>query len=338
MEQRNAMDASKNHYDTLGVARDATADQIRKAYRRLARKYHPDVSKEADAQSRMREINEAYEVLGDAEKRADYDAQAERIRRGAGMGGSDGFMPPPGWEDGFSFFRSGGSGAGNEAPDLGAFFSDLFGAASAGPAGSGMGRRAQAAAGADRHAAIEVPLEFALTGGEREIQLQAVEIDAGGRPRPVTRTLQVRLPRGVRPGQQIRLAGQGMPGTGGQPAGDLYLEVRIAPHPRYRVEERDLVMDLPVTPSEAALGAEVEVPLPGGGIGQVKVPAAARAGMKLRLKGRGLGGDLYLVLAIAVAPADSAAARAAYEQLAKATAGFDPRRDMGARSGAATAA
>ncbi|MBP6893181.1 MAG: DnaJ domain-containing protein [Pseudacidovorax sp.] len=326
------MDASKNHYDTLGVAPDATADEIRKAYRRLARKYHPDVSKEADAQTRMREINEAHEVLGDPARRAEYDAMAERLRRGATMGHGDGFAPPPGWEDGSSFFRSGGPGAGAEAPDLGAFFSDLFGAGATGPTGGGAARRTRAATGEDRHAAIEVPLEFALAGGEREIQLQAVELDAGGRPRPVTRTLQVRVPRGVRPGQQIRLAGQGMPGIGGEPAGDLYLEVRIAPHPLYRVEGRDLVMDLPVTPAEAALGAEVEVPLPGGGTGQVKVPAAARAGMKLRLKGRGLGGDLYLVLSIAVAPADSAAARAAYEQLARATAGFDPRRDLGARS------
>lgn len=338
MEQRNAMDAPKNHYDTLGVARDATADDIRKAYRRLARKYHPDVSKEADAQSRMREINEAHDVLGNADKRAEYDALTDRIRRGAAMGGGEGSAPPPGWDEGFSFFRSGGPGAGADAPDLGAFFSDLFGAGSASPSGSNARRRAHSAAGEDRHAALEVPLEFALSGGEREIQLQAVEVDASGRPRPVTRTLQVRVPRGVRPGQRIRLAGQGMPGLGGESAGDLYLEVHIAPHPIYRVDGRDLVMDLPVTPSEAALGAEVEVPLPGGGAGQVKVPPSARAGMKLRLKGRGLGGDLYLVLSIAMPPVDSAAVRAAYEQLAQATAGFDPRREMGARNRAATAA
>ncbi len=323
------MDALKNHYDTLGVARDASADEIRKAYRRLARKYHPDVSKEADAQSRMRDINEAHEVLGDATRRAEYDALAERIRQGRTAGGTGaGFAPPPGWDDGFSFFRqgSGDAGAGTMPPDLEDIFSGLFGDAAA------AGRRPGRQAGEDRHSAIEIPLEFALSGGERELQLRTVERDARGLAQPVTRTLQVRVPPSVRPGQQIRLAGQGLPGIGGAPAGDLYLEVRIAPHPLYRVEGRDLAMDLPVTPSEAALGAEVEVPLPGGGTGQVRVPPGARTGMKLRLKGRGLGGDLYLVLAIAAPPADSPAARAAYEQLARATAGFDPRKDLGVHS------
>jgi len=321
----------KDYYSALGVEPKAGEDEIRKAYRRLARKYHPDVSQEADAEARMREVNEAWDVLGNKEKRAAYDALAERVKSGAGAasGGPGGFQPPPGWDAGFEFHRGPDGGPADHA-DFSEFFSSLFGAAERREAA----RRNFRARGEDHHAAIEVPLEFALSGGEREIQLRAMELDSQGQPEWVTRTLRVNIPRGVRPGQYIRLAGQGLPGHGGEPAGDLYLEVRIAPHPLYRVDGRDLLMTLPVTPSEAALGAEVEVPLPGGGTGAVRVPPNARPGLKLRLKERGLGGHLYLVLELALPPADSDAARAAYEQLAQATAGFDPRRQLqaGARA------
>ncbi|MFT4267940.1 MAG: DnaJ domain-containing protein [Xenophilus sp.] len=315
----------KDYYSALGVPPAASEEEIRKAYRRLARKYHPDVSQEADAEARMREVNEAWEVLGDKDKRAAYDALAERVKRGAGTGSAAGdFQPPPGWDEGFEFHRAGGSGGPADPADFSEFFSSLFGAAER----RGAARQRFKARGEDHHAAIEVPLEFALAGGEREIQLRALEPGEHGRPGWVTRTLRVGIPRGVHPGQYIRLAGQGLPGHGGEPAGDLYLEVRIAPHPLYAVDGRDLLMPLPVTPSEAALGAEVEVPLPGGGTGAVRVPPNARPGLKLRLKDRGLGGHLYLVLELALPPADSEAARAAYEQLAQATAGFDPRRQF----------
>jgi curved DNA-binding protein len=196
----------------------------------------------------------------------------------------------------------------------------------------GMGGGGFRGKGEDHHAAIEISLEDAINGAERPISLRAQVFDDQGRPRIEQRTLDVKIPAGIRPGQYIRLAGQGLPGHGGEPAGDLYLEVRIAPHRLWRVEGADLYMTLPVTPTEAALGARVTVPTPQGGQAEVTIPPGARAGMKLRLKERGLPGrtpgHLYLQLEIALPPADTPAARAAYEQLAKAAAGFDPRRPL----------
>lgn len=316
----------KDYYSALGIDRTASEDEVRKAYRKLARKYHPDVSKEADAEKRMRDINEANDVLRDKEKRAAYDALADRVARGGRPEGD--FQPPPGWDTGFEFHRSPGQGPADHA-EFSDFFSSLFGEAER----RGAARRNYRARGEDHHAAIEISLEDALNGAEREITLRAQELDAQGRPALKTRTLSVKIPPGMHPGQFIRLAGHGMPGHGGEPAGDLYLEVRIAPHRLYRVEERDLYMTLPVTPAEAALGAQVKVPVPTGGAVEVTVPRNARSGLKLRLKGRGLGGkqpgDLYLLLDIALPPADSEAARKAYEQLAQASASFNPRQHLG---------
>jgi curved DNA-binding protein len=322
----------KDYYSALGVARDASDDDIRKAYRKLARKYHPDVSKESDADAKMRDINEARDVLSDKEKRAAYDQLADHVARGGSPDG--GFHPPPGWDEGFEFHRGPARGPADHA-DFSEFFSSIFGGAARAGRGEGTGRSRAPyrEKGEDHHAAIEISLEDALHGAERQISLRAQEIDDQGRPQLVDRTLDVRIPAGVRPGQFIRLAGQGLPGHGGEPAGDLYLEVRIAPHRLYRIEGHDLYMTLPVTPSEAALGAHVTVPTPTGGQVDVTVPKGARNGMKLRLKERGLPGKtpghLYLLLEIALPPADTDAARAAYEQLAKATA-FNPRRNLGA--------
>jgi curved DNA-binding protein len=316
----------KDYYKTLGVERGATEDDIRKAYRKLARKYHPDVSKEPDAEVKMRDVNEANDVLRDKEKRAAYDALADRVARGGSPEGD--FQPPPGWDTGYEFHRGPGAGPADHA-DFSEFFSSIFGAGER----RGAARHNMRARGEDHHAAIEIALEDALNGAEREITLRAQTIDAQGMPQWENRTLSVKIPPGVRPGQFIRLAGQGMPGHGGEPAGDLYLEVRIAPHALYRIEERDLYMTLPVTPTEAALGAHVTVPTPAGGEVDVTIPKGARNGMKLRLKERGLPGKtpghLYLLLEIALPPADSDAARAAYEQLAKA-APFNPRQHLGA--------
>ncbi|MDH6593989.1 curved DNA-binding protein [Variovorax sp. TBS-050B] len=316
----------KDYYSALGLERTASEDEVRKAYRKLARKYHPDVSKEADAETRMRDINEAYDVLRDKEKRAAYDALADRVARG-GHAERD-FQPPPGWDTGFEFHRGPNQGPADHA-DFSEFFSSLFGEAER----RGAARRNHRARGEDHHAAIEIALEDAINGAEREITLRSQKLDAQGRPSFETRTLSVKIPPGMHPGQFIRLAGQGMPGHGGEPAGDLYLEVRIAPHALYRVEQRDLYMTLPVTPTEAALGAQVKVPVPAGGAVEVTVPRNARSGLKLRLKGRGLGGrqpgDLYLLLEIALPPADTEAARRAYEQLAQAAASFNPRQHLG---------
>lgn len=326
----------KDYYSALGVGKSASEEEIKKTYRKLARKYHPDVSQEDDAQARMREVNEAYDVLGNKEKRAAYDALAERVASGrAHPSGADGFQPPPGWDEGFDFQRSCGGPA--DDTDFSEFFSSMFGAAQRRQAG----RRQTSMRGEDQHAAIEIDLATALRGGERELQMRALELDEQGRPRMAQRTLRVTIPAGVRPGQLIRLAGQGLPGTGGQPAGDLFLEVRIAPDARWHTEGRDITMTLPVTPSEAALGAQVEIPLPNGDVVEVGVPAGSREGRKLRLKERGFPGKppghLYVELKIVLPPADSAATRAAYEALAQASASFDPRRPLGrSQPGAST--
>lgn len=315
----------KDYYKTLGLERGASEEDVRKAYRKLARKYHPDVSKEPDADQRMREINEANDVLRDKEKRAAYDQLADHVARGGSPDG--GFRPPPNWDEGFEFHRGPNQGPADHA-DFSEFFSSVFGAAER----RGAQRRNYRARGEDHHAAIEIALEDALNGAEREITLRSQELDAEGHPALKTRTLSVKIPPGVHPGQFIRLAGHGMPGHGGEPAGDLYLEVRIAPHKLYRVEDRDLYMTLPITPTEGALGAQVKVPTPGGGVVEVTVPPKARNGLKLRLKERGLPGkppgNLYLLLEIVLPPADTDASRKAYEQLAQA-APFDPRRHLG---------
>ena len=317
----------KDYYSALGIERTASDDEVRKAYRKLARKYHPDVSTEPDAERRMREINEANDVLGDKEKRAAYDALAERVASGGHPEG--GFAPPPDWDTGFEFHRGPRQGPADHA-DFSEFYSSLFGEAERRSAA----RQNYRARGEDHHAAIEIALEDAFEGAERAITLRALTLDAQGHPHWESRTLHVKIPPGVHPGQLIRLAGQGMPGHGGEPAGDLFLEVRIAPHKLYRVEGRDLYMPLPVTPSEAALGAQVQVRTPAGGMVDVNVPRNARGGLKLRLKGRGFAGktpgDLYLLLEIALPPADADDTRQAYEQLARATASFNPRQHLGA--------
>lgn len=315
----------QDYYKTLGVARDASEDDIRKAYRKLARKYHPDVSKEPDAEERMRQVNEAKDVLTDKEKRAAYDQLADHVARGGNPEG--GFRPPPDWDEGFEFHRGANEGPADHA-DFSEFFSSVFGAAEQRSAR----RHNQRARGEDHHAAIEISLEDAIHGTEREITLRSQEIDAQGQPELKTRTLSVKIPHGMRPGQYLRLAGRGLPGHGGEAPGDLYLEIRIAPHKLYRLDERDLYMTLPVTPTEAALGAQIKVPTPAGGMVEVKVPPNARNGLKLRLKDRGLPGTppghLYLQLEIALPPADSEAVRQAYQQLAHA-APFNPRRHLG---------
>jgi len=306
----------KDYYSVMGVARDATQDEIKRAYRKLARKYHPDVSKEADAEVRFKELGEAYEVLKDPEKRAAYD------QLGANWKAGQDFRPPPDWDAGFEF--SGGYQEGSAFSD---FFESLFGRAGARHAGT----QGFSARGEDHHARILIDLEDAFHGATRTITLHAPQLDGQGHVRTRERTLNVRIPRGIRQGQHIRLAGQGTPGLGGGVAGDLYLDVEFKPHRLYRVDGRDLYLDLPLAPWEAALGARVKVPTPEG-IVDLTIPSASTAGRKLRLKGRGIpgtpAGDLYVVLQIALPPADSESARQLYRTMQQELA-FNPRSGLG---------
>ncbi|MEO8123496.1 MAG: DnaJ C-terminal domain-containing protein [Burkholderiales bacterium] len=307
----------KDYYKVLGVERGASEDEIKKAFRKLARKHHPDVNKAADAAARMQDLNEAYDVLRDPEKRAAYD------RVGQGMRGGQEFRPPPGWDAGFEFSGAPeGAGFGDHSD----FFETLFGAArrARGHAPGGGGRSMR---GEDHHAKIVIPLEDAFHGATRGLSLRAPELDASGHVVLSERELQVKIPKGIRAGQQIRLAGQGSPGLRGEPAGDLYLEVEFEPHARFRVDGRDLYVTLRVAPWEAALGASVPVRTPDGEL-QMSVPPGSQGGRKLRLKGRGIPGstpgDLYVVLDVVLPPATSEKAKALYEQMARDLA-FDPR-------------
>ncbi len=313
----------KDYYEILGVKKDATQDEIKKAYRKLARKYHPDVSKEADADRRFKEIGEAYEVLKDPEKRAAYD------RLGANWQAGQDFQPPPDWDAGFEF--SGGGFTAGDAEDYSDFFELLFGRQ---PGGGRGGRRSYTtfkSRGEDHRAKIYIDLEDSYQGSTREIKLQHPVLSPDGHVKTEERTLRVKIPRGIRPGQHIRLKGQGSPGIGGGPAGDLLLEVAFNPHSLYRVKGKDVYLDLPVAPYEAALGAKVKVPTPSGPV-DLKIPPGSRQGQKLRLKGRGLPGkppgDLYVVLQIALPPADSERAREIYKQMQKEMA-FNPRAGLG---------
>ena len=318
----------KDYYASLGVSKDASQDDIQKAYRKLARKFHPDVNKESGAENRFKEIGEAYEVLKDPEKRQKYDqfGSAWRVRQQTGA-------PPPGWENirwdfgEGSDFDLGGSG-------FSSFFENLFGGAAAGPGrrgrsgagvrwstggrpGAGAGGGTWSQPGADTEARLPVTLEEAVRGGSREITLS--DAQTGER-----NTVAVKIPAGVRPGQRIRLAGKGQPGFGGGEAGDLFLRVELEPHPRFRVEDGDLFVAVPVTPWEAALGGEAEVETLQGPL-RVRIPPGSSSGRRIRLRGKGLPkpggepGDLFAEIRIVVPETLSERERELYQELAQAS-------------------
>jgi curved DNA-binding protein len=308
----------KDYYAVLGVARDASADDIKRAYRKLARKYHPDVSKEPDAAQRMSEVNEAYAVLSDPDKRAAYDRLAQGRRAGQT------FTPPPDWDAGFEFH---GAPEGMDAAEFSDFFSELFGRMARARAAGRHTARGHGLRGEDHHAKVVLDLEQAWRGGTHTLTLQAPELDERGHVVLRNRTLQVNIPAGVRPGQLIRLAGQGGPG---EPPGDLYLEVAIRPHPRYRLDGKTLITELPLAPWEAALGAVVPVTLPDGSTLKVRVPAGSQSGQTLTVRGKGLParepGDLELQLRVILPSAYDPRARALYEKMAAELTDFDARK------------
>jgi len=299
----------KDYYAILGVDRGASADDIKKAYRKLARKYHPDVSKEPDAEEKFKEMAEAYETLKDPEKRAAYD-QLGRYTPGQE------FQPPPDWGRHFA-------GAGTfEDIDL----ADLF----AGLTGRRQGARGAAfTAGRDYEAAVRLTFDQAFHGTEIELELSVLEFDDKGNARRVPQRIKVRIPKGVTDGEQLRIPGKGGKGVEGGRDGDLYLDIMVEPHPLYRVSGRDIYIDLPLAPWEAVLGTSVHLPTPAGAV-SLKVPAGTRAGQQLRLAGRGLSrsnapsGNLYAIVEIVVPSVVDERERALFRQLAEAST-FNPR-------------
>jgi curved DNA-binding protein len=312
----------KDYYKVLALTRNATQEEVKRAYRKLARKFHPDVNRDPTAEARFKEIGEAYEVLSDPEKRAAYDQLGEQWRPGQE------FQPPPGWDAGFEF-------SGAPSPDAAGQFSDFFAALF-----GGLGRREPphrgrtefSARGEDHHARILIDLRDALEGATRTISLRVPTVDDAGHVVLRDRTLNVTIPKGITQGQQLRIKGQGAPGLGRGAAGDLFLEVQLRKDPRYRVLGRDLYLDVPLAPWEAALGASVKIPTPQGPI-MLKIPAGSAQGQEMRIKGRGIPaaepGDLFAVLKIVLPPADTAQARKVYEDMARELA-FDPRAKLGA--------
>ena len=310
----------QDYYKILGLEREATPDQIKQAYRKLARKYHPDVSKETDAEKRFKEIGEAYAVLKDPEKKSAYD------QMGNNWSGGQGFNPPPNWDSGYEFR---GNGWGDHAnPDHSEFFESIF------------GRRAQQAnqqsaqlniPGEDHHAKIEIDLVDSYLGAQRSIGLKMPTLDDQGHLRMQERTLEVKIPKGIRSGQHLRLAGQGSPGFGNGKAGDLYLEIVIKPNPYFKVDGKDVTVELNLAPWEAALGATVDLSIPTGKV-ELNIPANTMAGKKLRLKGKGIPsqepGDLYATIRLVTPPATTDADKESYQAMAKSFAAFNPRANV----------
>jgi curved DNA-binding protein len=305
----------KDYYKILGVERNAGEDDIKKAYRKLARKYHPDVSKETDAKEKFQEVSEAYETLRDKEKRAAYDSLGSGFRQGQD------FRPPPDWYDRFGADRGEDLGG----VDLSELFESLgaFGRASGFGRGRAGARRGGTMAfpGEDYEVPVRLTLEEAFRGTERTVQLE------GGR------TFTARIPKGATDGQRLRLRGKGGPGMNGGPPGDLYLQIHLEPHPLFRVSAHDLDLEVPLAPWEAALGAQVEIPTMEGRV-TMKVPAGSKTGQKLRLAGKGLpkpgggAGDLYAVLGIDVPSTLTEQEKTLFEELRKASK-FNPRTRFG---------
>ncbi len=301
----------KDYYKILGVSRNASQDEIKRAYRKLARKYHPDVSKEKNAELRFKELGEAYEVLKDKDKRATYDQLGSNWQAG------EQFRPPPGWNQG-SASRDGGG------VNFSDFFDSMFGG------GGQQYHNPFRSKGEDQHTKISISLEDAYHGSTRTLKLEVPEIHRTGHRITKTRTLNVKIPKGVTQGKKIRLSGQGAGSVNGGPRGDLYLEVIIKDHPLYRLEGKDISFNLPITPWEAALGGSIKVPTLAGSV-DLKLPPDSQSGKKLRLKGRGLpgnpAGDYYVILQIMTPKANTNKEQEFYRKMAEEFS-FNPRANL----------
>lgn len=320
----------KDYYEVLGVQRTATADEIRKAYRKLARKYHPDVNKNRDAEDRFKELSEAYDVIGDPAKRKRYDTLGADYRNGQE------FTPPPGWAGGRQDFRNRGQGAHGFSPEemgnFSEFFETLFGGQ---PGGSGRKRHTNSSPfgdmrGADHEGAIDISLEEAIKGATRTVTLETMAPDNRGRTQRQKRTYKVRIPPGTQEGARIRLSGQGGTSMMDGPAGDLYLRVNILPHPHFRMNNRDIEVIVPVTPWEAVLGARIPVRTLHGEA-HIPIPAGTKNGQRFRLKNQGfpetgnnIAGHLYAVVEIAVPEHPTEREKELFKELAR-DSSFNPR-------------
>jgi curved DNA-binding protein len=318
----------KDYYAVLGLARGASEADIKKAYRRLAHKYHPDVSKEPGAEERFKEVAEAYQTLKDPEKRAAYDSLGSHTE------GQD-FQPPPDWRR--QWQPSEDEGFTVEDLDLSSLFEHLRAAGGAG-AGARGGRGARMSmAGQDYEVAVPITIDQAYGGAEIDLDLNMPEYDAQGRLHRSPHSFKARIPKGATDGQRLRVPGKGGKGINGGRNGDLYLNISLLPHPYYRASGHDLYLDLPLSPWEAVLGASVEVPTPGGSV-RLKVPPGTQAARQLRLPGRGLPkpkggqGDLYAVVQIAVPSSVSDRERGLYEQLAEGSS-YEPRAQFATHGG-----
>jgi curved DNA-binding protein len=318
----------KDYYQIMGVAKDASQDEIKRAYRKLARKYHPDVSKESDAEERFKELGEAYEVLKDPEKRTAYDQLGANWKAG-----QQGFQPPPDWDAGFEFHGGGYTSDATGAAGFSDFFESLFGRNAGGfRYSTESGRQSYQAHGENSHAKVFIDLEDAYHGASRSLTLRTTTLNEEGRPHLTERILNVKIPKGVKEGQNIRLKGQGSPGIGGGQPGDLYLEIGFNPHSVYHVDGRDVSLELPVAPWEAALGGKIQVPTPAGKV-DLKIPPCTSSGKRMRLKGRGIPGkppgDFYVTVEIVLPNSLSDKEKSLYDSLRKEAGHFNPRAKLG---------
>ncbi len=317
----------KDYYKIMGIDKDASQQEIKRAYRKLARKYHPDVNTASDAEDLFKELGEAYEVLKDPEKRTAYDQLGANWQAG-----QQDFQPPPDWDAGFEFHGNGFTGSQAGAEGFSDFFETLFG-----QSGRDYQYRSADAGhyqmrGQDSHAKVFIDLEDAYQGASRGLTLRATVMGDDGHPQVKARTLNVKIPKGVKAGQNIRLKGQGSPGVGGAQAGDLYLEIEFNPHSIYKVNGADVSLEVPIAPWEAALGAKINIPTPSGSV-DLKIPEAVSSGKTMRLKGRGIpakqAGDFYVSLMIEIPKQLSDKEKALYQQLQQENSQFNPRAKLG---------